>query len=72
MCKINNNNNNSNNHGSSASGEPGYWTKLIYVIYWSWHDIEMDPIICASAPSYQSFPWPPESAVMQAAIHLAS
>ena len=28
----------------------------------------MDPIICASAPSYQSFPWPPEPAVMQAAI----
>ena len=32
----------------------------------------MDPIICASAPSNQSFPLPPESAVMQAAIHLAS
>ena len=32
----------------------------------------MDPIICASAFSNQSFSWPPELAVMQAAIHLAS
>ena len=32
----------------------------------------MDPIIFAYAPSYQSLPKPPESAVMQAAFHLAS
>ena len=32
----------------------------------------MDPVICVSATSYQSFPWPLESVVMQAAIHLAS
>ena len=32
----------------------------------------MDPIICTSAPSNQGFLLPPESAVMQAAIHLVS
>ena len=46
----------------------GYWIKLNYVIYWSWHDIEMDPISFASAPSNQSFPKPPESAVMQVCV----
>ena len=35
----------------------GYWIKLIYVIYWLWHDIEMDPISFASAPSNESFPY---------------
>ena len=28
----------------------------------------MDPIICASALLIKNFPWPPDSAVMQAAI----